>query len=557
MRSLHILFLKTSLFLLVFVVSAKTYAQIDLTTCYGSCTSGDFTITRAFLVHSDGTEVVGADCSSPGQVVNAYLAFTFKNNTNSDRNGIFISGTINGTYIYKCFAGILPKKKETTFSDLTHLVQWQCGTDLTLIGTFTSWGSAGENVCDITCSGATPSKCRSVGDLTIQTPLSNDFSSSASCTSGNAFQTVSFNGSKSGGTSPYTYDWNFGDGSTHGTVEDPTHTYTSAGNFSVTFKVTDATGTFKTVTKTVTVASCCTAPTITSSPGNQQKCEGLTASFAVDYTGGSPAPTIQWQKKAPGGSFSNLTISSPYSLSVDNKTLNISNVTGLNGYQYQAVLTSGSCTPVTSGAGALTVYTLPESPHGVYHAPATCNDSTFSVTVDNVAANATYTIKDKNGNNIVGVLPGNTIHTTTTDGITFSHIPAGSGFIVSVVSDNNCSPTASPTVCGTPDNQAPHQTVKNSGFNNVVAESGPTVKAYPNPFNDRVKFVLNSPVTGNGTLEVYNIMGQKVKTVYQGHIKAGDQSFDLVISKKQQSTLIYVFRVGDKKVTGKLLQMNQ
>jgi len=71
-----------------------------------------------------------------------------------------------------------------------------------------------------------------------------------------------------------------------------------------------------------------------------------------------------------------------------------------------------------------------------------------------------------------------------------------------------------------------------------------------------MKFVINSPAAGNGSLEIYNVMGQKVKTVYQGRINAGNQSFELTIPKKQQQTLIYMLRVDGKKVTGKLLQLN-
>jgi hypothetical protein len=84
----------------------------------------------------------------------------------------------------------------------------------------------------------------------------------------------------------------------------------------------------------------------------------------------------------------------------------------------------------------------------------------------------------------------------------------------------------------------------------------PSVLAYPNPFNDHVKFMVNAPKAGNGSLEVYNIMGQKIRTVYQGHINAGSNSFEFSIPKKQQATLIYLLKVGDKKVTGKLLQLN-
>jgi PKD repeat protein len=38
------------------------------------------------------------------------------------------------------------------------------------------------------------------------------------------------------------YDWNFGDGTAHSNAEDPSHTYTSAGNYTATLTVTDASG---------------------------------------------------------------------------------------------------------------------------------------------------------------------------------------------------------------------------------------------------------------------------------------------------------------------------
>jgi hypothetical protein len=83
------------------------------------------------------------------------------------------------------------------------------------------------------------------------------------------------------------------------------------------------------------------------------------------------------------------------------------------------------------------------------------------------------------------------------------------------------------------------------------AVSTTTVKAYPNPFSDRVKFMVTSAEAGNGNLEIYNMMGQKIKTVYQGYIAAGTQTFELSLSKQQVANLVYVLRVGDKKVTGK------
>ncbi len=50
---------------------------------------------------------------------------------------------------------------------------------------------------------------------------------------------IQFNGSVSGGTSPYTWHWNFGDGNTSD-EEDPVYVYDEADNYTVTLTVTDA-----------------------------------------------------------------------------------------------------------------------------------------------------------------------------------------------------------------------------------------------------------------------------------------------------------------------------
>lgn len=82
------------------------------------------------------------------------------------------------------------------------------------------------------------------------------------------------------------------------------------------------------------------------------------------------------------------------------------------------------------------------------------------------------------------------------------------------------------------------------------------VSAVPNPFNDKVKFVVTSQQPGYGTLEVMNVLGQKVKTVYQGRINAGEQYFEMSLPAGRYSSLLYILRINGKQVTGKLIQKN-
>ncbi len=68
-------------------------------------------------------------------------------------------------------------------------------------------------------------------------------------------QTVTFTGSGSGGTPPYTFKWGFGDGQT-GTGNPATHSYSVSGNYIASLTLTDsASGSFTAPTQTLTVSS--------------------------------------------------------------------------------------------------------------------------------------------------------------------------------------------------------------------------------------------------------------------------------------------------------------
>ena len=90
-----------------------------------------------------------------------------------------------------------------------------------------------------------------------------------------------------------------------------------------------------------------------------------------------------------------------------------------------------------------------------------------------------------------------------------------------------------------------------------LSSSQTTVKAFPNPFRNKVRFVITSEKAGNGILEIFNTIGQKNQTIYQGLISPGINNFEWSLLGQHSSNLVYRFRMGDKKITGKLIQINQ
>jgi parallel beta-helix repeat protein len=100
-------------------------------------------------------------------------------------------------------------------------------------------------------------------------PMGSDFNSTFTTTdgspptanagsdqSGNEGSGISFSGSVSGGVAPFSYDWNWGDGSqdTTGTLA-PTHAFPDNGTYTVTLTVTDSANHTGTDTATATVAN--------------------------------------------------------------------------------------------------------------------------------------------------------------------------------------------------------------------------------------------------------------------------------------------------------------
>jgi len=108
-------------------------------------------------------------------------------------------------------------------------------------------------------------------------------------------QQVTFSASTSGGTAPYTFSWNFGDGST-GTGTTASHAYSAAGTFTVILTVKDEGTPQQTATSQQTVTVTSPPPTLTASftynPSSPQVGQQIT--FTASSSGGTAPYTFSW-----------------------------------------------------------------------------------------------------------------------------------------------------------------------------------------------------------------------------------------------------------------------
>jgi hypothetical protein len=136
--------------------------------------------------------------------------------------------------------------------------------------------------------------------------------------------------------------------------------------------------------------------------------------------------------------------------------------------------------------------------------------------------------------------------------LVFTGLHIGQGYSVSSVTSAGCKSTFND--CGT----FTHTTARIARAIPKVDQQveQATVIAAPNPFNDRIRFSIKSPMSGKGSLDLYNMLGQKVRTVYQGNFEKGMvQYFEYNVPLSQRSNLIYLFTIGSQKVSGKLINL--
>jgi trimeric autotransporter adhesin len=182
-------------------------------------------------------------------------------------------------------------------------------------------------------------------------PLSAAFSGTP--TAGGAPLTVAFSDLSQG--APTSWRWDFGDGTTS-TAENPTHTYTSPGSYTVTLTIRDLGGNTKTATLTnfITVQPLAAGFTATPTSG--------AAPLAVAFTDTSTGDPIAWSWNFGDGTTSTLrnpskTYTAPgsytVSLTVTGKNGAATNTTTQTGYINALPLTADFTAAPTSGPAPL------------------------------------------------------------------------------------------------------------------------------------------------------------------------------------------------------------
>uniref|UniRef100_UPI00143166EE T9SS type A sorting domain-containing protein n=1 Tax=Maribellus sediminis TaxID=2696285 RepID=UPI00143166EE len=82
----------------------------------------------------------------------------------------------------------------------------------------------------------------------------------------------------------------------------------------------------------------------------------------------------------------------------------------------------------------------------------------------------------------------------------------------------------------------------------------PGLKVYPNPFKDQVRFEFVSPVAAQAKIDIYNMAGQRIQTVFDGTVEENTTYNAEFIPETQVSGMyFYKMQLGDQVYNGKLV----
>ena len=273
----------------------------DGATGTGAITTHTYTTAQSFTVTETAT-----DSSSPSQTATSSKTVTISRSPPLSTSFTFLpSGPVINLPV--TFTAT------TTGGTVPYAISWSFGDGATGIGaitTHTYTTAQSFTVTETATDSSSPSQiAASSQTLTVYStvpPLSTGFTVLPSNPTVNL--PAAFTATMVGGTTPYTVNWDFGDGAT-ATGATASHTFTGAQSFTITETVTDSSSLTQTATSsrtvTVTVQTATNYPPSLAVPTNQTTTVGLWVNFTITASDPTPGKVIALSasEMPPGAAF--------------------------------------------------------------------------------------------------------------------------------------------------------------------------------------------------------------------------------------------------------------
>ena len=606
--SIKFFFFKELYFVLIIILASfSTNAQVVLPPSNISCTSKDLEITRAVL-----PAPVNDQCSCSGTRT---LQLGIINKTGSFRTSFTMWGKLirrdannipigEPEAIFACVNGV--EKNSTKLYTTSTQIDVFCNQTLEIVDVILAWTSASPNeTCEVLKNNPSTinPKCGRVPAIIVETGVNAVTSTiKATCEAGGEITVSPF-----GGVAPYTVTWN-GISRTVAANASTTFQNVPAGANQVT--ITDSRGCSTTKSPTVDAPPTVVANAgadFTKSCSENENGKQIGEASDADYT-------YSW---APATGLNNAAISNPTANPSSTQTYTVTKRHTASGCTSTDEVTVTVNKPtVVANAGADFTKSCSENENGKQIGEASDADYTYSwapatglnnaaisnptanpsstqtytvtkrhtasgctstdevtVTVNNTPSEFTVcivqpTLCESSGSVTFNATSGSGLEYSIDNGTTwsgsnvFNNLASGSVTGFKVKNSFGCIQAATCDVvsnCETENSLSTAANARKATYDVAIRlDQKSKVAASPNPFSERIRFTINSSVSGRGTLELYNLSGQKVKTVFEGQVQQGQvQTVEYMVPASQRSSLIYVFTVGSERTTGKLINLKQ